>query len=499
MANTVVENLNYILREELAPGVRESLPAVDGIFERIKSSSMGVQRDTGVGRGYYVKHNFVASVGGAYKFRANPYGSTTRAMGASGAYGPVRVLDTINTFPGAKESANVGIIQRQLQLVAGAGNFFLPIQVFQTDQLDASTAKYVSLNIQQTARMVAQLNAVSFYAVSPSGTTLQPLAQIESVEAGGGDGDGSVTVGLDGSTYNIGRIRNFYPGMFVDILDYSDSWASLTDTASNCYLVVTEVDYFNQTVKIASTTGTDADFTAQVEARDVIVPKDNASTSTGYGPSGLESWMKATGQGADTTVFGIDIDTSGTADFVYPQFGSMVESIGGPLTENLLNKYVGSFYDAMGKKLDSILTTGGVVREFLDQVADLGVYQRQGQALKYKGGWTDVGYAYNGQNFDWLISTYVSPGRLYVTKTGDRNLTRYVPPKIPGAASNAAFSEEVQFIAQLGGSSGIFKLLTDGDTGSTTEVVEAPFMTLHEIAPMDVQGIKLTGLTESNA
>jgi len=126
------------------------------------------------------------------------------------------------------------------------------------------------------------------------------------------------------------------------------------------------------------------------------------------------------------------------------------------------------------------------------------VFQRQGAALNMENGWTDIGYQYNGQKFKWLLSTYCSPGYLYGLKTGEGNLTRYIPPNVSGMGTHDAFGGDVQFISKWAGSTGIFKPLHN-DSGNTTEVLEAPFMTLHEIAPTDVQGIKLTGLTELNA
>lgn len=487
MANgTVVGDLSNTVQAEITPGIRESMGPTDGIFERIRNSSMGVKRD-GIGRDFYVYHNFIASLAGAYYWRANPLGSTTLTSVLPG-----HVLNSVNAFPGAGEAANMGTVQRRLQLVQGTGNFFLPVQLFQVDQLDAATIKYVGLNIQQVAKLVAHMRAVSFWHVAPAGT-LQPLGQIETVTDGGGTSDDTVTVTVDGSTYGIGRIRNFYPGMFVDILDAGSGYASLKD--SRDYAVVTEVDPFNKTVKIALTTST-YDWEAQIVAGDVIVAKDCAAATDGYGPSGVEDWVKAVDTGTDVQVFNIYISTDGS-DLLYPQFGSLVAAVSAPLTEAVLNKYVGGFMDATGKKLDTLATTGGVVREMLEQVDDLGVFQRQGAALDLVNGWSKIGYQYGGQSLQWLISSFISPGRLYGLKTGEGNLTRYVPPKIPGTGSHASFDGDVQFIAKMSGSTNIFKPLHNS-SGNTTEVMEAPFITLEEIAPMDVQSVKLTGITESN-
>lgn len=488
MAN-VVDSLEDVVREELSPGIDESLPDTSGVFRDIRGTSMGVNRRDSIGRDFYVKHNFTASLAGAFQWKSSSYGSAVNAYVA-----PPVVWGTPQAFPSSTESANMGVVQRELQLVQGSGNFFLPIQLFQLDQLDAATIKYVGENIRQCAKLVAHMYALSFFAVAPSSTTLKPLAVCPADGDGlteGGTSEYVVTIDIsDLSNYSI---RNFYPGMPVDILDSSNSYASLLDSNDVCF--VTEVDYLNQTVTMALSTESYG-FEAQVDEDDVIVAKGTASTSTGYGPSGLESWIKAFSSGVTVNVFGIPVSHASSTQ--YPQFGSLVADVSDSLTESILNKYVGSFYDAYGKKLDTFITRGGVVREMLDQVEDLGMFSRQGQALKFEGGWGDIGYQYNGQSFRWLLDNYVYHGYLYGLMLGGGNLSRYTPPRVPGTGTHSAFDGEIQFIANWAGSSGIFKSLHNS-SGATTELVEAPYMTLCEIAPRDVQSIKLTGLTELNA
>ena len=475
--STAIQN---IVREEISPGIQESLPDIDGIFRTMKSTSMGVVRNTGIGRDYKVKHNFTASLAGAFFWKASPLGSTVNSN-----VSPPVMWDTLVAFPGADEATNMGTVQRELQLVQGTGNFFLPIQLFQVDTLDAATIKYVGENIRQVAKLVAHMNALSFYTVIPT-NTFKPMARIESVTSGGTTGDATVTISLDGTTYLNGRIRNFYPGMLVDIFDTNASYASFIPSSN--YAVVTTVDYLNKTVTIVTTAGGTWD-TNNIAAGDYILAKDTGApgggTPVGYGPSGLETWIKSSG-----TVFGIALGT-------YPQFKSLVTAVSDSLTESTLNRYIGTFFDDLGMKLDTVITTGGVVRELLDQVEDLGQFQRQGAVVQWKGGWGDIGYQYNGHSFKWLLSSYSQPGSAYIVKTGSGNLKRYVPPRVPGTGTHKAFDGEVQFVAPWGGSKSIFKPLHNS-SGATTELVEAPFITLHECAPTDIQSIKLTGLTELN-
>jgi hypothetical protein len=221
---------------------------------------------------------------------------------------------------------------------------------------------------------------------------------------------------------------------------------------------------------------------------DILIPRDCTDGTSWLGPSGLEDWMVSSG-----TLYGMNTNK-------YPQLRSEIKAVSAPLTETILNQYIGSTMENLRGlvNLDTIITTGGVVRQYLDGHSDLGVFQRQGTSLNIQGGWADIGYTYGGKKFKWLISPYCAPGNLYCLETGNGNIRRYHPPKIPQTGSNNAFDGECQFYAQLAGSNSIFKP-AHNTSGYTTDFVEAPFFDFKEIAPERPQGVKLTSLTELNA
>ena len=61
---------------------------------------------------------------------------------------------------------------------------------------------------------------------------------------------------------------------------------------------------------------------------------------------------------------------------------------------------------------------------------------------------------------------------------------------------NAGMTGEVQFLAPLGGHTGIF-MVARGTTGQVLDILEAPFYQYSMIAPIDPRGVKLTSLTEA--
>jgi hypothetical protein len=55
---------------------------------------------------------------------------------------------------------------------------------------------------------------------------------------------------------------------------------------------------------------------------------------------------------------------------------------------------------------------------------------------------------------------------------------------------------EIEFLATLGGHTGVFKVVEEG-SGVSADLLEAPFWYYNLIAPRDPRGMKLTGLTEA--
>jgi hypothetical protein len=214
---------------------------------------------------------------------------------------------------------------------------------------------------------------------------------------------------------------------------------------------------------------------------------------------GLEDWMKSSGQilGGSASDEALDLDT-------YSQFKSSVQAINGPLTEDIMNKWVGNYLDSYpGSTCDTIITTNGVTQKHLQQYGlynNRNFYDRQGKSLNAKAGWAEVNYEFNGRVMRWIVDPLCAKERLYCIKLAGGNIKRYQPPTISGGNeklnnSSAGTDGEVQFLAPLGGHTGVFMLArTTG--GAVMDILEAPFHQYNLIAPIDPRGIKLTSLTE---
>jgi hypothetical protein len=464
---TAIASISQLIKEELSFVRKEIEPEVDGIFQQIHETTAGVSR--GLGRDWKVIHTFSTGVAGAFK-------NVSAAGPAATAQGNVYSWDTLaRKFPNLADNVitTPGTVQKTITLVEGMGNFMLPYQYFLADRLDASTADAVSLAIRGTAKNVNQSEANHFYA-----QTADQKHWIEMLAAPAtGDGTSTVTIVVDG-TEAVGRIGRILPGQTLDWHDSDAADAKLETT------IVKTVDYVNKTFVVEVSDGTNMSLTANDFCR--LAGSEGTTTTTG--PSGAEKWLVDTG----SDVFGIDMST-------HPQFKSIVAAVTGVLDEAMLNKYVGGFYDAYGgmHALDSIITTTGVLTAYMESIDGLYRYERNNNRLTVKEGWTSIDYAWQGQTFQMMASRYQLPGQAYIMKLGDQNLKRYVPPKVQSTTGRGEFPGDVQFVAPWMGSNTVF-LPTRHSDSSVTEMVEAPFVYFREWCPDQLQGVKLTGLTESN-
>jgi len=470
--STTAAALADLVKEELPPGIRETLPELDPVFTEVIQTSQEVVRDL-IGSEWKIRYNLETSLAGGVKW-VSPGGGTVNLGSVAEPLRQSLVWGTQQSFPTAAESPAVGNIRLTLSMAKLFGNFYLPEDVFASDELSSSVVREVVRNIKGVAKRVAQQNIVWFYL--PSTGELCTVSGISSYS-----GKAEITF-----TPDNGRIRWFYNGMVVDV--YNQDFT--TNRTSDFAVVVDNVDYLNKTVRLVRPDGTA--FPAGFVNGDKVVAKDCYSSGK-LGPYGLDDWTKSSGALFDASS-GVNVSN-------YSQFKSLVSDISASLTESTLAEKMGQFVDAYGLYLDTVITTRGVTQGFMEQPT-FGkgefIFNRQGAPLNFVGGWSKVGFVYDGRNYQWLISPYMREETLYVVKLGGKNLKRYVPPNVPQMGSRADFGGEIRFLAGLGGGSGIFKL-AHTSAGATQPMVEAPFISRCQMAPEIVMGIKLTSITESPA
>jgi hypothetical protein len=517
-----IDLLNDIVREELPRMLVELEPEVAPVFDKIKRTSFGVKSEDGLGKGYQVIHIYATGSSGSFE-SADPLGPAMSSI--SGNQAQLLALGDASSglaiFPDATAVPHTGEVKRTLTLHKVVGNYSIPADWKQLDMLNAAQLKKVNRDLRGVAKKKALYEATSFFSheVTNSSTYInQVLGRISAVAEHSAWTD-YIVITLN---EQYGRIANFNKGDVVDIVATStDTLCAGTDTDGTdvknytkttekyVYLIVVDVDYLGKKITLRpvnSDTGACPDydnsqsgdcFTVMPLAGDWICAANSTRYTGGSRPQyswGINNWVKASGQilgGADGAS-GLDLD-------LYSMFKSQVKSISGSLTDDVLNAYIGGYLDAYpGETLDTIITTQGVQQQWLKQPGlynNRQNYDRTGKSLAVKGGWSVVSYEFGGRVFEWVISPMCLSKTLYAMKFSGNNIMRYGPPRIGGA--DATMGPELEFLATLGGHTGVFMIARDSATGRPTTLLEAPFWYYNLIAPADPRGIKLTNLTEA--
>lgn len=520
--------LSNFMREELPRVMHESLPLVAPFFKDIVATAVGVKRDESsqIGRLWRVTHLYDAGISGLMKY-ADPLGPAMVTDATTGRMASMLQFYTAASstpFPTATEAPHAGSLKRVLSLHMNTGNFSVPVSWMQADALNATQIKSVARDIKAVGKLRAMVEATGFHSMSilaHSTKYVKILGAVTSVS----DSSNVVTVTID---EKYGTIHNFRPGLMIDFVkgDASDGGVlqdgvALTGTdiinvsaaAAHLHVIITVVDYLARTFKCVAVDPADGlieaydttngwqGTTVPIAQYDYIVMKDCSQNVTGRPmPTwGLEDWMKETGDlmGGASAAEALDVDA-------YPQFKSSVTAVNGPLTEDVLNKYVGEYLDAYpGLTVDTLITTNGVTQKHLQQYGlynNRQFYDRQGKSLNAKGGWAEVNYEFNGRVLRWIVDPMCAKNRLYAIKLQGGNIKRYVPPTVTAGDSRldagAGMDGEIQFLAPAGGHTGIF-MVARGSSGQVLDILEAPFWQYQLIAPIDPRGIKLTSLTEA--
>ena len=517
-----VDILSDIVREELPRMLVEMEPVVAPVFEKIKRTAIGVKTADGLGKAYQVIHIYATGQAGLFE-SADPLGPdmTTIAGNQAQLLAEGTASSNLDIFPAATEVPHTGEVKRTLSLHKVVGNYSIPAAWKTLDMLNAAQLGKVNRDLRAVAKNKVLYEASSFFSyevTNDAGYVNQVLGRISAVSEHSGTAWGDyMLITLD---EEYGRIANFAKGQRVDIV--ADSSGTLqsgtattgtdvrnyaTSTANYVHLIVIDVDYLGKKITLRpvdGTTGALPDYTngyrsgAGVcgEANDWIVMSNTSRHITSSRPQfswGINSWIKGSGSilgGADQAS-GLDLD-------LYSMFKSQVKAVDASLTDDIINGYIGGYLDAYpGESLDTIITTQGVQQQWLKQPGlynNKQNYERTGKALSFRGGWSSISYEFGGRVFEWIMSPMCLSKTLYGCKFAGDNIQRFGPPRIGG--SNVSMGPELEFLASLGGHTGVFKI-AHASNGRSQELLEAPFWYYNLICPRDPRGLKMTGLTEA--
>lgn len=509
-----IASLDNLVREELPQIIHEIGPVIAPVFDKIKRTAFGVKSQQGLGRGYKVIHLYETGVAGLIE-SGDPLGPemTTITGNMTQLLAQGTAAAGLSIFPAAAESPHMGDIKRELTLHKVVGNFSIPAAWKQADLLNAAQIKKVARDMKAVAKLKAIYEASSFFShiVTNQGTNEnQVLGRIAAIAEVGSTN--YILITIDESK---GRISNFRQSMRIDVV--ADVTGTLQDgiatngtdvrnyDSSNNYIhfIISAVDYLGKTITIRPVNSNDGavpaypgDYPQTLAADDWLVFAKTTRYTTATRPQfswGLNDWLKSSGQ-----ILGGAVGDAGLDLAIYPQFKSQVKAINGPLTDDVINGYIGGYLDAYpGETLDTVITTQGVQLKWLQQPGlynNRQNYERTGKALSFKGGWSQIAYEFGGRTYEWIMSPMCLSNTLYALKFGGDNIKRYSPPRLGGM--EATMGQEIEFLAPLGGHSGVF-MVSHSSGGAPQDLLEAPFWYYCLIAPVDPRGVKLENLTEA--
>jgi len=504
MALSLTTALSKIVKEELAPTIREMRIKLDPVWSEIFVSSQGVKTE-GLGRDWKYKFPCVVGLSGAYQFSDAAF-----LTGADLAYGPVTEASPDNSvvfgagkgFPTRIESTAPSFFDITMTLKEARGNIFMPLKWMQMDQFDSIIGSAVRKVMEGSARKVALMHAVSFYTKDNAKFPI-----VWNLPRAAAAGTATITIDNSSSTLPNGRIQMVHNGMLVDIIDTAG-----TTKRNDGPWMVTNVSYLENKFTIKKTMKYDGSGVAT----DVAIGNNAADTdfitfarATGAAVSG--TWtapnqpgglMSNTHMMGDTphTIYQGNLDVA-----LHPEYGSyIVTNLNGPLTEKVLTKYLGMWKERIGTMtdLDTLLMSAGVVHAYLENEDNLARYERNGRRLSIKGGWADIDYAYQGSPFRFAVSSFIEPKAVVGIKTGGQNWKELVPPGVPGTGSQGEFENEIKFFGPLAGYKGIWQAeLATVNTNfvTPTDMFMAPYYRICELYEEWPQKLVIRGVDESTA
>ena len=521
MATALQNVIEQAIVQDIEPGIFDSLHKEDPVFADLMQSSFSVVEDSrGLGRNFVVQRVFEAGESGAGNW-ADALSGTLLADGDGTATG-ARVWGTPRAYPGHQEYAIGELLTRDFRLIRWNGNIFLDESVLLANELRATIADVVAREMRRTTRRFTRSMARSFYALNAAGTGSvdNVLGVIGTLHVDPDDSDSDLVDTNTQIKFNLsaGRLRNFQVGDFIEIwngagterLHGSDTSDEALNLSYDSMLVVDSIDLLGGTI-IARLHG-GGDFSAEVSTGDLVIAMRDTSlgddteplnTTPPIAPYGLNDWIKGSG-----TLFN-ERSTTGISLTTYPQFSSVTATISDTLTEQALNQFYARFWDAYSGRveLDTAITTIGVIIGYLAGLDGQYSIERQNMVARTKAGWKGFSYmeGASGREIDVRISPNVESGAWFSLQIGGGNIKMYTPPPIPGTKPDSRFGQFARF-ANLG--SGLFKhyhgsgAITGsaqaGLHGRTTELREAPWHAYVNIVPDEVNGMKLSSITEVN-
>ncbi|MFQ5472312.1 MAG: hypothetical protein ACE5FA_05430 [Dehalococcoidia bacterium] len=417
------------MREDLSPGIRDTLPKMDPLFDMIWNEYEGVVRAP-LGRPAYnagssslysstwvYRWIWAATGGGAFKF-TNPAPNLTNTIGDN-----VAVYQQNAEFPGATDYVAPRYANPFIGLIQGRGTIGLPWQLLRANRLDSILLNIVGEHVKNSAKLTAHSEAICWYSRNPSwAEVVRTPVDVPSTAAHRGVGatdiagtanTANLTFKTDSASGVTGisaedTICRLQPGLSVDIWELildDDGTGAANDDIDVLKLhaagwVVDQVDFINEAVTFVTKDGAAADNapSATGAATDwityVVTIKDSVTLATNAGVGNLAGANTTENTRQDALDANVTVTVNYGSDGIFsfiktaytdslygismtnlPNLMSLsVADLGDFVTEKNFNDWIGWFMNQYGpdKCFDTLITSNGVLNGFVANLTGTG-------------------------------------------------------------------------------------------------------------------------------
>lgn len=483
--------ISQTIREELLPTIYEIGSKKCPVFAMARRDWSKVVRNEGIGRLDTVKKVWGLGLAGGGTFGSSLGGQMISGIQNFSAFGQPE------SWPGFDEVAAPTFLTSTVSLVKHKLNMFIAREIMQADKYNASIGQVTPFYIRGLANLAVQQECGVFYSTDTTNYSLAAIGDTSATVTNVSGDTSAINVAI-GGTGAVGRVMRLDKGQRVDL--YNAAGTVKRNTDFNIF--VDNVDYNGQVWRLKRLDGGELQTTTVLGGgvtyagasgdNDIIVLAD----SKGFSPATMEAWV-ADGT-TQTSFFGIDVRNHG-------DFKSIREAISAPLTEALLNRHVGYFYESFQDvELPRCVTTMGVLLGFIDNIDQLvqGAtlanpgrlrYERNGKTLDVKAGWDTFEYRFGGRKIDFYTSRFAAKGRAYF---GEFDLTRHVPPPVPGSKMDSRVGSELEFLGSTGGTPYDSIFVRADNNNRFTNLLQTPAERKFVVMPNTPNHLLLTTITE---
>jgi len=523
------------IQEVLNKSMRVFLAGLDPVWRDNVVTSQGVGNSGDLGRDLKITRLFMGSLTGVIEAGQgfgdkDLYGDLTTALGPS-----IHTQAINQAYPSPTEGPNATAYRLAIPMRSLVTNLMITLGEKQADATPALIDQVIAPKLTAFARNMSHTLCNYWYLSQNDSYKLCTISSAATSAVGS-----AYRITFEPSNYAVHR---FSRGMRVDILHSNgiranDSNAQVSGGAlaltgstreTRLQLLVESVDPLTNKVVLVSTANPVGGFrssstTSSGAATSAIGDLNTASIvyanshllnnqgGTAFtGIAGINSWLKNGAETASnaTRLLGNESDSTDYIDVAErPEFKSFKYNVNGVLTEYNLKRYlqrVHSAFEPLGHTIDALIASEGVWSAYESQ--KIGQYRidrtNRVASITNEGQQEGFTFSFEGNSYKGYTSRFVESGTMYGIKLGGKNWKKYVPPSPTGMSKMSQADAYVPFEFVAGAITGtstnqlpVYQTASGGGASLVTQASQMPGRIRMQLVPDQVNGMKLTGITE---